>query len=97
MITRIVRMKFIPDEVNAFQEVFTDASPRIRKFEGCLKLELARDTSDENVFYTVSEWESEDALNKYRESELFEQTWIEAKKRFADKPFAFSLENIVRL
>jgi heme-degrading monooxygenase HmoA len=42
--------------------------------------------------FTVSIWESEDDLNAYRNSELFENTWAKTKVLFNDKPEAWSLE-----
>jgi quinol monooxygenase YgiN len=91
MITRIVRMEFVPEKVETFLELFRDTKSRIRHFPGVQHLELHRDASNPNVFYTYSIWESEAALEAYRVSPLFESVWSRTKVLFAAKPQAFSL------
>ncbi|WP_044171844.1 putative quinol monooxygenase [Flectobacillus major] len=94
MIIRIVRMTFQEDQADAFLAIFNASKKRIRGFEGCLHLELLRDSHQKTIFTTYSHWESEAHLNQYRDSELFKNTWAATKKLFADKPFAFSSERI---
>lgn len=94
-LTRIVRMAFQPDKTDDFLKLFRDTYSRIRFFEGCSFLELHKDHSEEGVYYTVSRWQSADALENYRQSELFRQTWSITRTYFAGKPMAFSLENVV--
>lgn len=92
MISRIVRMEFAPENVTAFLEVFNATKQQIRHFPGIQKLELHRDAVNPAVFYTFSEWESEEALEKYRHSELFQGVWPKTKALFSGKPQAFSLK-----
>lgn len=91
MITRIVKLTFRPDSVDDFIGVFNGMKERIESFEGCQKLTLFRHAKQENVFFTYSEWDSEEALEAYRHSELFEQVWGRAKMYFDDKPEAWTL------
>ncbi len=91
MIKRVVKLSFRPEEVSAFEELFKSTRDRIASFEGCLKLELHREKNAANIYFTVSYWESEEALNKYRESELFASTWAKTKVLFNAKPEAWSL------
>lgn len=91
MITRIVRMEFAPDQVTTFLEVFASSRHLIRHFPGVHRLELHRDATLENVYYTLSEWEDEAALEAYRTSPLFAQVWAQTKVLFSGKPQAFSL------
>ncbi|MFM1898201.1 MAG: hypothetical protein RL577_441, partial [Bacteroidota bacterium] len=44
---------------------------------------------------TLSRWESVDDLERYRNSQLFEETWAKTKVLFDRKPEAFSY-NILR-
>ncbi len=88
---RIVRMDFSPEKVSDFMEVFNASKQRIRAFPGCLYLALHTDIHHENVKYTYSLWESENALTNYRHSELFKNTWAETKILFQSKAQAFSL------
>ncbi|WNJ20874.1 antibiotic biosynthesis monooxygenase family protein [Pontibacter sp. G13] len=91
MIVRIVRMEFQADKLEAFHQIFDQSKQAIRQFPGCLHLELHRDPQNEQVRYTYSHWEHEDALNAYRKSELFGGVWPATKALFAAKPKAFSL------
>ena len=94
MLIRIVRMTFKPESVSAFLENFESQKHSIRNFAGCRHLELWQDHSDKNIFVTYSHWESEEALNKYRDSELFKSVWSFTKALFAEKPQAFSTKKL---
>lgn len=90
MINRIVIMKFEPSKVEEFLAVFDLSKEHIRSFPGNLGLKLIQDTNDPTVLSTYSFWESEDALEAYRHSDLFKSTWAKTKILFRDKPVAFS-------
>lgn len=87
---RVVRMTFVPEKVAEFKANFAEASPKIRAFAGCRHLELWQDPDKPEVFMTYSHWESAEALENYRHSELFRQTWKKTKVLFAERPVAFS-------
>jgi len=91
MITRIVRMEFQQAHVNDFLIHFNTIKGLIRNFPGVQHLELHRDASQPNVFYTYSKWDGESDLEVYRKSELFKRTWAQVKLWFQAKPQAFSL------
>ncbi|MEZ0607713.1 putative quinol monooxygenase [Fibrella sp. WM1] len=92
MLIRIVRMTFRADELDAFRAIFDGSRAKIRAFPGCQHLELLRDLDHPNVRLTLSHWESAEALETYRQSELFRSTWAITKVLFADRPIAFSTE-----
>ena len=92
MITRIVRMEFRPEHVDDFLAQFDTIKDLIRAFSGVQHLELHRDNSQSNVFYTYSKWDGEEDLEIYRQSELFKGAWSEVKQWFKEKPQAFSLQ-----
>ena len=94
MLIRIVRMTFRPEAVPAFLENFEANKTSIRNFPGCQHLELWQDHSEENIWVTYSYWESEEELNKYRDSELFKSVWGYTKPLFSEKPQAFSLKKM---
>jgi len=95
MIIRIVKMTFEPEKVNEFLEVFNSSKQLIRNFEGCSRLELLNEINISNVFFTYSYWESEEALNNYRDSELFKSVWSKTKILFAAKTEVWSVEQRV--
>ena len=94
MLTRIVKMTFRPENVNDFLAAFDRKKVMIASFEGCKSVKLLRDISNTNTFFTYSEWIDENALEKYRTSELFISTWDEVKKFFGAKPLAWSVRII---
>lgn len=95
MIRRIVHMEFEPDSIPAFLDVFEASCDQIRAFPGCRELTLLQDTDSPGRMTTYSLWESEDALEAYRASDLFRSTWKRTKVMFAGKPRAVSF-HIVR-
>ena len=94
MLIRIVRMTFKPEAVADFLENFNANKNSIRNFPGCHHLELWQDENDKNIFLTHSHWESEEKLNQYRDSELFNSIWTFTKVLFSEKPMAFSSRNL---
>ena len=92
MIKRIVKLTFQEDKIQEFIQIFEESNALIRGFEGCLHLELWQSRAPATVFFTYSYWETEDALNNYRHSELFKKTWAKTKLLFSDKPQAWSVD-----
>jgi heme-degrading monooxygenase HmoA len=45
-----------------------------------------------NIFFTYSFWQSQNDLEKYRNSALFKEVWSKTKKMFAEKAQAWSTE-----
>jgi quinol monooxygenase YgiN len=91
MLVRIVRMTFQEDQLDAFHQIFDRSKALIRAFPGCEHLELHRDLNNPAVRITYSHWTSPEALEAYRQSELFQTTWAATKVLFAQKPLAFSM------
>ena len=87
-------MTFEHDKINQFLSIFEDTKAQIRQFQGCTHLELWQDQDDPRIFFTHSQWESADALESYRNSDLFKSTWRETKQLFAEKPQAWSVQQV---
>lgn len=87
---RIVRMKFRPEDIENFRKVFDENKDHIRTFPGCNYLELHQDIDQPDILSTYSLWDSPEALENYRHSDLFRTVWAKTKVLFADKPEAFS-------
>jgi heme-degrading monooxygenase HmoA len=94
MIKRVVKMTFLTEEIDTFLTIFNQTKRFIRASEGCTHLELWRSTTEPNIMFTLSYWESEIFLEKYRQSDLFRRTWAKTKVLFADKPSAWTVEVI---
>lgn len=83
-------MTFHPNALDDFLEIFDASAPQIRTFPGCSHLDLWQDERYPNILTTYSHWTDADALNHYRHSDLFKQTWTRTKPLFAAPPWARS-------
>lgn len=90
MLLRTVRMTFRPDRLDDFLALFAEARPKIAAAPGCRRLELWQDARFPNVLSTYSEWDGPEALEAYRRSDLFRQTWARTTPLFAAAPVAHS-------
>jgi hypothetical protein len=97
VLVRIVKLTFDPLKTDEFLTTFESYKNDIRSFPGCQRLELYRDLSKSNVFFTYSYWNCSEDLNNYRSSALFETVWSQTKLLFADQPMAWSVEKLVIL
>jgi autoinducer 2-degrading protein len=94
MITRFVKLTFDPAKVEEFLKLFHSTKEAIQSSKGCIEVKLMHDIANSNIFFTVSRWESEDDLNTYRSSALFDGVWTQTKQYFGDKPQAWSVTEI---
>jgi len=83
-------MTFDPTKVSDFLAIYQESCARIRDQDGCLHLELLTDVRHPNVMMTFSVWSSEEALESYRSSSLFRDTWARTRILFAARPEATS-------
>jgi len=97
MFVRIVKMSFAEENIIPFLDNFETVKQKIRNFEGCQFLELYRDKHNTNIFFTYSYWNTEDDLNNYRDSDLFQSVWTKTKPMFNAKPEAWSVDKVVSL
>jgi heme oxygenase (mycobilin-producing) len=93
MITRLVKMTFEPEKSKDFRLLFEQIKFKIAGFEGCHHLQLLNDKHLPNVFFTYSIWKDEIALENYRNSDLFAETWKKTKSLFAEKAQAWTTIN----
>lgn len=97
MLVRIVKLSLMEDKIETFLSNFEKQKYDIRNFDGCRLLELYRDKERSNIFFTYSYWTAEEALNNYRNSDLFKEIWTETKTFFKDKPEAWSIDKLESL
>ncbi len=94
MITRIVKLTFIPENVSEFVNIFHESKDFIKSCEGNTYLALMQDASNENIFFTISQWRDPKDLEAYRNSDYFKQVWVKTKTLFAAKAEAWSLDEL---
>jgi len=87
-------MSFAEDRIDDFLAIFDHASEKIRAQPGCLSLELLADVQAPAALITLSVWESEEALDRYRSSDLFLVTWAKTKALFSGPPEATSFSRL---
>lgn len=90
-------MSFHEENIPKFLEYFDVMKEKIRGAEGNLFLELYQDKNNPCIFFTYSFWETEQDLENYRQSALFDDVWTFTKKLFNDKPEAWSVDKIVSI
>lgn len=95
MIKRIVKMSFKPESIEVFKTIFETNWQRIKGFDGCSHVELLQDENNPSVFFTYSLWQSEEHLNTYRNSELFNTVWAGTKILFNAKPEAWTVKQLL--
>ena len=92
MFVRIVKMSFEATNIPIFLQNFNKNKEKIRNTKGCRLLELYRDKTEPTLFFSYSYWESEQDLENYRNSELFNSIWSKTKILFNKKPEAWSVD-----
>ena len=95
MIKRIVKMSFNSENIEAFKTIFETNWTKIKGFEGCEHVELLQDKNNPEIFFTYSLWQSEEHLDNYRNSELFNGVWASTKALFNAKPEAWSVDQLL--
>lgn len=90
MIIRIVKLTFEEGGAEEFLQLFRERKKQIRHFPGCLHLEVWSEEGNPNVLFTYSHWENVAALNHYRSSDFFKDTWSRTKPLFTEKAQAWS-------
>ncbi len=97
MLVRIVKLSLEERFIEVFISNFNKQKKFIRNFNGCQFLELYQEKHSKNIFFTYSYWDNEDALNGYRNSELFKGIWSKTKPMFNAKPEAWSVDKLESL
>ena len=97
MLVRIVKMSFHKENIPEFLENFELIKSDIRNAPGNRFLELYQDKKNPEILFTYSYWETQEDLENYRKSALFNEVWTFTKKLFNNKPEAWSLDKLVSL
>lgn len=92
MIIRIVKLTFQEDKTQDFLSFFDTIAQVVNTFPGCQGMKLIKNIHSPQIIMTYSHWDSEEALNNYRDSETFRHVWSTIKPWFGDRPEAWSME-----
>ena len=92
MITRIVKLEFEENRIDDFLTFFETIKHRVNEFPGCFGMKLYQDVDRPWVVMTYSHWESQEALDSYRNSSTFGEVWPTIKPWFSAKPEAWSVQ-----
>ena len=87
-------MEFEPARAEEFNNYVKTIVDKIASMPGCHKVYVLRDINNTNIFFTYSYWDDQEALDKYRNSELFKEVWGKTKLMFSKKAEAWSTEII---
>ena len=91
MLIRLVRLPASEASLPRLRAVLAEVMPTVRQQRGCTHLELLADHDQPTVLYTLSHWNSDNDLQRYRQSEIFAQVWPRLKAELGDRPSAVSL------
>jgi quinol monooxygenase YgiN len=93
MITRVVKLTFHPENVLNFLAEFEAVKLKVVHFPGCQAMKLLTHT-EPGVYFTISTWENEEALEAYRYSDTFISLWGTIKPMFSARAEAWTLTSI---
>jgi len=80
MVKVIAKLTVKPGTNQAFVEAFEELTNESRKEAACISYNLYQDLKNENIYYTVEEWQSEEGLQQHMHSPHFKT----ASKNFAE-------------
>ena len=84
-------MDIKPGHVQDFISIFQGVKGKIISQSGCISLQLFHDVKSPNFIFTVSRWSSQEALEDYRSSPFFQETWTKVKLYFDGPTKVWSL------
>ncbi len=92
MIKRLVRLEFQEAFIQDFKFVYEKHLVYMKSLPSCQSLDFYNERGNPHIFFTISVWESEEALDNYRSSEYFRDIWGRIKPWFQAKPQAWTLD-----
>lgn len=87
-------MVFQPGQSGTFEQIFLTTRDRIQSSPGCVSVDLWKDLKQPDTYMTYSIWHAEADLNRYRDSELFKETWSRVKPLFSAPAEVHTMEKI---
>ncbi|MCS6895129.1 MAG: antibiotic biosynthesis monooxygenase [Bacteroidia bacterium] len=94
MLWRWVEMPIHPDKIEEARAMLLAQAPRTRAFPGCLHLTLYE--AEGPNLYSLSQWQSVEALEAYRHSAMFRDFWVKMRVYFRERARATSMWEVGR-
>jgi len=91
-ITRIVKLTFKPEHISDFETFYATIRDKVASQPGCNGVTFLKEQNNTGVFFTYSNWNSEEDLNTYRNTPVFGQIWPTIKVWFGAKAEAWTLD-----
>jgi len=82
------------EERERFIQLFEIHREAISSMPGCQSLQIFHDLDSTCVFFTVSNWQTDDHLQQYRNSMVFKSLWPEVKSLFQSSAEAWTVNEI---
>ena len=95
VLVRYVELHILADKLDEARRLLKFQAPLVRNFDGCVHLEINEAMDEIGVFSTYSYWIDAEALDRYRQSEVFRKFWNRMKPMFQAKAQARSFMHLV--
>jgi quinol monooxygenase YgiN len=82
------------EEQAKFMALFESHRSAISEMPGCEDLQILSDACNSGIFFTLSQWKSQEYLDQYRNSEIFKTLWPQVKNLFHAPAEAWSVNPI---
>jgi quinol monooxygenase YgiN len=86
-IVRLIFVKVVPEEVKSAEQIWKEhCAPLMIQQPGCLSEKLLRSLDDPGEFISYSEWNDQQSIDAYRQSEAHEEIKTHARRLHGDRP-----------
>ena len=86
MVKVIAKLTVKPGTNHVFVEAFEELTKESRKEAACISYHLYQDLNNENIYYTVEEWQSEEGLQQHMHAPHFKTASRNFVEALACKP-----------
>ena len=94
VIVRYVELRIQIEKVEEVRQLLKAQAPLVRSQDGCFHLEINESIDEAGLFSTYSYWTGVDALNLYRQSDVFRDFWNRVKPLFRESAHARSFVHL---
>ena len=92
MMLLIIRMKVLPEKRMELSQTIASLSSSTRMEKGCQRCDFCRSIEDENRFFLLEEWDTQENLKNHLKSEHFKV--IRGAKNLLQEPYETMFHNV---